>query len=758
LKNYSHATQEERSIFLAVRYIYCNASNTEERNRELAKIPPFRNESAINVFQKFKNLYNSNPQNHLKLLIKHRDQQGCIDDRLRFMLYFSVGKMSEFLNTDYAFPTLLDEAMEYPLHEDHEVVDAFTTLQLAKIAIDATKNYTQKELGEFDWISEMVKNSFEAGATRLSIEVHQTANGSLVIKWIDDGRGMGPLELKALKIPGRSSKPVPEHEDINFGQGFWTARVFDEILVETSTNGIQCTQILFKNYHEDVTIQTHVKTGVFPVGTTLALKKNQVTDLRYLLLKIETQLIAKCQHWPHPIFFQNEPLCKKTTETSFSYEEPYIDNGIVKGQIHIRLGNSSQGIFHNDLKMSEIPAKFLSSLPEPIHKIMTEDNIQASIFLPRLKQVITRHYFVDEEKVFARLQKAYFIAALKYSLKKILEGKHWKVLSRDYWDEFTTLPHSPTLSFETLFDPDANNRKIKLTQQTLLNQAISYLTGKLDADKLQQFTAIMTNQMIKSSTEEEVSEKINQFKMNPTEFNQLFLRLPLDEKGLSLLDIRACVINRLMGKILANSLDFACPLPSDFREIIESCLNTVKIDLSISSDFDRIIQEFIHALKNRCRGLEHQTNELESRKSQKNKKTPLTLFIERMAQHCFNQKLQVIPYNKADGAVAYSNYNVNEIYVNLQEVSAFTQLAANYKKAKSFAKHEKEFIKVVRFWLETLAHEFAHIKLPSECNRNHGSHDLLFDQAVAMNGNKFLFKINQPINPITTLEEILNEN
>jgi Histidine kinase-, DNA gyrase B-, and HSP90-like ATPase len=114
---------------------------------------------------------------------------------------------------------------------------------LAKIAIDAAIHQTNDM---YDWTQEMVKNSFEAGATMLAIKAHQTTGNSVVIEWTDNGRGMGPKEIEALKIPGHSSKSVMGHEDINFGQGFWSAFYFNEILVTTSCDGKKCTQILFK--------------------------------------------------------------------------------------------------------------------------------------------------------------------------------------------------------------------------------------------------------------------------------------------------------------------------------------------------------------------------------------------------------------------------------------------------------------------------------------------------------------------------------
>jgi hypothetical protein len=59
-------------------------------------------------------------------------------------------------------------------------------------------------------------------------------------------------------------------------------------------------------------------------------------------------------------------------------------------------------------------------------------------------------------------------------------------------------------------------------------------------------------------------------------------------------------------------------------------------------------------------------------------------------------------------------------------------------------------IEILPFWLETLAHELVHIKEETDCK---SSHDGLFDKKLVVNLIKLLFKVDDPENIATILEE-----
>jgi hypothetical protein len=101
------------------------------------------------------------------------------------------------------------------------------------------------------WVKEIFKNSAEAAAQNIDIDVMTDKSNRIMIKITDDGKGVSFENSHFFYIPKLTSKS-PQGEiatggDINFGWGFFTLfNFFNEVAVITSVDGVQSTFIHLK--------------------------------------------------------------------------------------------------------------------------------------------------------------------------------------------------------------------------------------------------------------------------------------------------------------------------------------------------------------------------------------------------------------------------------------------------------------------------------------------------------------------------------
>ncbi|MBF0363823.1 MAG: ATP-binding protein [Oligoflexia bacterium] len=97
---------------------------------------------------------------------------------------------------------------------------------------------------KFTWVNELIKNSKEAGAKNIDINIHTNDEGEIFYEIIDDGKGMSTKDLPYLYIPGYTNKP-PKDDDKNFGWGFFTIFAEAKELVVTTRKENESTEELW---------------------------------------------------------------------------------------------------------------------------------------------------------------------------------------------------------------------------------------------------------------------------------------------------------------------------------------------------------------------------------------------------------------------------------------------------------------------------------------------------------------------------------
>ena len=234
------------------------------------------------------------------------------------------------------------------------------------------------------WVNELVKNSTEAGATQLKMELYTDDHGSLVMDFADNGKGVSADTTHSFFIPKFTEKEKSAG-DVNFGWGFFTLfKFFDEVVVDTSQNGVhhQLIHLVFKDdeIHIKEVSRTHVdgaedsSSELQGVGTRIsARRKKPFSPLE--TAEIYSHFLWAASGLPEVASSFNgkdlnerhlRPLRAENLLVKEPFFERHPDGSQVPGHIEIYQSNKP-GVYYNQGKFfSSDLSEYLKGLPKPI--------------------------------------------------------------------------------------------------------------------------------------------------------------------------------------------------------------------------------------------------------------------------------------------------------------------------------------------------------------------------------------------------------
>jgi hypothetical protein len=676
-------------------------------------------------------------------VIQTWEKAGFIKGLARPFIYAALwGERNNFMSTNYPFPSSL--ATPCLLQRDPDVLDKFKEEGLAAAHIQKAIQQNSKK---YSCLSEMVKNSEEAGATEIHFELHVSQDHSFVVV-IRDNQGMNKEGVKALKVLGETTK-CKEGEDPNYGWGFFTVFSFaDDVWVSTSEDAIHHFQLLFqKTLYGELTIQQpDEKQETCIKGTQIVMRK-QTANPFFEFIQFKAHLTTICRFKQNiSIFFQGERInVDNHQEAIVSYSEPFIENGLMKGFIEAQISSREGGIFHNNLQLDHFSEEYESFLPTPLKKIFQKDHVYFSLFFPRIAQVINRSHVIEQGSLLTYVQQVLLATSLHYCLKKLLKDEEFPLLSKDYWNKFDRLHHTPTgflkQALEAIRDKEWKQLLPKPEKQQELILAKCEAFFRSIADQHVEFpyhqSPLQTEPFL------ELLRQVRQKDIYPQLMGQLktlledeqtlvelLVHLPLTEGGRSFMEIRNLLKESLQHAHLLTSEGeylqewIATQSIEKLKESVEDCVKACRDDLKESdllllTHFETSIIDYVLGIKIQNEAVEFPSD------------TPfdnLTSFLKKIAHELWNREIEITIYEDNDNAVAYTLRGTNQVMINKRspQFLGFFKLMERLKRQPSLELNQKQMTMIVA-WLETLSHEFVHLEEKTGCK---ATHDALFDDRL----------------------------
>jgi Histidine kinase-, DNA gyrase B-, and HSP90-like ATPase len=688
------------------------------------------------------NYYRNDPsaENHVALCEKYiqlLERTDCLLPRGRPFIYAAlIGGEGGFLSQNYLFPEPFAEALF--LYCDPDVLANIKDEKLAAARIQNAMNQTIQENA---WIGEVVKNSLEAGATKIDFEVHLDPQAHLIVVLTDNGQGMGEKELRALKTPGCTSKKK-ETKDPNFGWGFFTLfREFDAVYVSTSPDGRQRSNLLFEKDQQTLMLQTEVKKETGAQGTTLILKKRIKNTLEGLI-KIKAQITATCRYLKNTtVSFQHQPIATPRQQIAdVNHNEPII----VHDSIGVQISNSNEGVYCKDLRIGDCPEEYLALLPQELKEMLTTNGMRFTIFLSHVQQNMNRNHFINHSSLSSTIQRGVLAASIKYCLRKCLKDGELKVLSNDYWVDFRQeiKKQPPFLKrlARALKHQDWNRlvkQKDQTSSQLILKELRTFFTPLekhslsfscyQNAPNLTQLLQAIEH-VVQKKNRPSVNKKVKQFLNEPRSLAQVLLHLPLLDKGQSLLNIRSYLKMILGQNSILTSQGTYCKKLTDFdptfcKQQVAKCIQRVRNDLGLDSSYDVVMAHFFSSILKHISGMraQHSSPPIKTEQSEQSS-LRLVKFLKHVAKELLNRDIEVTFYSSSDNANAHTYSGSNMIYINQRShrFKSFSLLLQSYEQAMPHsAELDDKLVQSLAQWLQILCHELTHQEEKSDCSSTH---------------------------------------
>lgn len=730
-----------------------------------------------------------NRENLRSFILEKWEKAGVITDLARPFIYsLLMGNDGQLMSEDYSFPQQIDP-IEMPLHEDEDVVKEIGSTSLAQIRIQNAID--QQKTKEHFWTGEVKKNSQEAGATLLEIEAHSDQEKNFIVVARDNGSGMGAKELKAIKIPGISTKNISE-EDPNYGMGFFTVfRDFEQVFLETSQGDGIKSQRLFKKGDTELLTQSHAIEGMYPKGTTLVLKKQHVTNPTAALIKLKSHLVQICKHVKDIEIHFNKKKINALTEHKpvISYSMPYFEKGKNCGDIQVHIGSLEGGVYWKNIKMDKVAEEHLQLVPEFLKKLLASDQMHLSIFLPKTEQIMNRGHLVNAETLLPAIQRVVFISCIKYCLDQWHQNKNLSILSKDFWANFEHLdyldaPPTPaqaalikailTKNWEGVsdlqeqFPQDVDGKKKILEAMAKFFQSATYI----DQEVLFSQMPLNSNKDL-TNLVNQIAEKDKQLALKQvgTTLTSLFsterdlaaflIHLPIKENAQTLHDIRNATKHSLEASSLISSegdyTDFAIKKrsPAELMQLVQASLNDACKTLKLDATYSKLIQKFFTDILSHILGKASQVQPLQKISPQLDDLFALKYFYETVASHFLNKKITVIIYEGADGASAFNIVGTNILQINAAgSLGAFKDFHQDFLTDSNLERACVKHMKTLILSVETLVHELVHMDEAIDCKKT--THDKTFSEKMARKMQS-LFISSQSNSSSHTILDVLHE-
>lgn len=669
------------------------------------------------------------------------------------------------------------------LHKDSDLIHSLGSEEIAKNRLQGAILQT---LQEYFFIKEFCKNSREAKAAKISIEVHSDKKGNTIIIFKDNGWGMDAEGLKILKVPNASSKEK-DSDDPNFGWGFFTGfRDFEEIIVRSKKEGASVCCLGFKKTEEGIIREyfDEMEEEDGEVGTTFYLKSSK--DPYLSLINLEAELASTCKYFKGvSITFQGREICKESNHNVFWK--------IQAEDISLEIGTGDEGIYCKDVLAGPLTSEYTNILPEPVRNYLIDQNLRIRIFLPHAKQVMNRSHLILDESTLLTARE--FIIKLAFTVyveqwskiegqtidgktidiknkeEKQKENHEWqKIFSDDCWNKFANFSPNPPNEIEKLnnylyygklnFASTILDAKYKLIDysrklfefyqtdhglSTEMNHQLDLLSSALKSERQKAIQEMQKKHL----------QKLKDKFSRPDMFVNLISYYPLNEEGLTFMALRQKFKESLCAKnIILESGDYNIDLISSLKlNEVFSMIETIAREIIISCKGvgQNIIIKMVNKTCERCVVLYNQIA-IRAKNYSKWHKRVLTDFFKHIAL-IWGRDVKIEYYSASDGKIAFVNdANPNVIFVNKKVfVKQFAEICHESKKPKL---DDSEFIKLLSTMVETIVHECQHLEDGFGCQQ---THDVRFKNNVAKKLSKMFIGKHSYFKSFEELSNILLE-
>lgn len=655
-----------------------------------------------------------------------------------FFYAIFLGKDAQFQSKEFVFPTLPASAI--PLHRDPDVLDELKDVELAETRI---KNALCQSVEEFDWILEAIKNCIEAGAKNVDFKVHLAVDGKIIVE-IKDDAGMQSKNLRALKIPGVTSKRR-DKEDPNYGWGFFTLlNKSEELYGTTSADGVEGHNLHFKKNEGGMLFHSS-PTNNCVKGTKFLLKMEAKEPTR-TLVKIMANVINICHHCEGISITFNDKIISGTAarKPEVSHSENLVENGKFKGTCEIKIGKTDEGLYRDKLRIESISEEYLSLLPTSFAEEMKGEGMRFAIFLPKVKQNMNRNQLINHSSTGVTIQRGVLVAAIKYFNNKCLKGFKTNSIPIDFWYDFRTDYKPPAGFLGNFLDAICHgdwgllsDRQETEQQDKILNELSQFFatSGMQELSFPYGENSLNLNQFMDSirlaTLENHLSNKNDSLKKllgDKRSLTQILLFLPLNKDGMTLNTIHNSFKLRLKEISLINgegvySGDILKLPPDDCRTYVRQCAEKICKDLGLDQNFDSVMNLFTSSILERIKSIQEQE------KLTLSALVPcpaLENFFVEVAKKLLSRDVKVEFYSKPDGKLAYTRRDSTIIYVNQcsNEFQKLNSILESFLRNNSKIEDMNlDCIKTIVDWLKTLCHEITHQKENQDC---HTTHDEVF--------------------------------
>lgn len=649
----------------------------------------------------------------------------------------------EFCNQDFVLPEI--KAERIALHKDPDVLALLKNENLAASRIqNALKQTSQPDC----FAGELIKNSLEAGAKNINIQLHLHAD--LFVSITDDGRGMGFENIQALKTPLFTTKRKEENNP-NYGWGFFTALAeFDAITLSTSQDGSKLINLHFEKKNGILTIQQATSYTPCSVGTKITLrKKSQQPCLDFINLKTTFQNF--CRYIKNAkIEFQDILISGYQPKAiAIKHTEILSENGVIIGPLELQV-SETEGIFFHDMRLSAMPETAYHLLPVQIKESITKQSKHFSVSLPKLEQNMNRNLLLNNKNYITILQRGIFAIGLKFYLNECLITGNLPELSEDFWNNFSlnydTLASNTQKISNAIIHRDWNetlNLQNNQEENLIIESARSFFQSQNTTTKKlslllydQEYSLQQALQLIKNEHSRHNLPTINDLilALTPRALSELLMHLPLIEDGKSLALIRNNFKLHLSARGFIDSQGiFTSILTNQTKEMafkaLKACFtDTCKI-LNLNEHYTQIGNHFINSILAYIQGTKNQ---------QIHQTAVSTPFLHRIGGFCqliaeviIKHKVEVIFYEAADNRNAYTYRGTNKIWLNIKN-PAITHLSRWFDNKTENQLPLKSLIDL----LVTLSHEITHQQEDKGCS----THDETFYKLLCKTIEKLFYK------------------
>ena len=641
------------------------------------------------------------------------------------------------------------------LEDDSFLQEYFGSSEVARQKIQSAR--LQNPAPHF-FITEILKNAEEAGATEVKIETHLTPQmDQLVSLFADNGSGMEEeKELTALRTPGYTTKKRTVVGS-NYGQGVFS------IFEPTQGHG-HLTVVTRSHANPEGHLHhfTAAPAGIslqkqkYPkqnAGSTFILGKKVHYDPSLELILFEANLIQAVRYIEGvAITFNGRSIKGASHNPALCLNTHFVDPQGKPQEILGEVINGEGSLFAKGKKIGDLPSEYLEWIPPFMRELMRKNGLSVSLFLKESgDQLMGRSQLVADpltvKEIKALVLRLSFLAILhQWKNRALLD-----ILSEDFWDLRKENVYALTLKAEGLSayytHPKENPLNLYLEAEneirenaTLLEAVKKYLAENTALIPIEDQKGLLAQ--LQGQHDQVVAQKIDQ---QSTLISLLHSNLP--GTNISLQTLRKKILDAVHSAGIIEQHAYSMNNSEKVDEVFQALLDALPLDLNPLVAY---FKQKLGLALNSCK-----TQQIDLATKPCGPCPELEQFLIRMAKQVFNKEITVQFYSAADHRLAFVRPPSNCIWVNLAgNVAPFHRLINDLKALVPQAEWMKQHGPILVKWLETLAHELTHLEENIACEGE--THSPAFYKKVAANLEPLFEQGDVPL-AVKILEEILSK-